>query len=334
MNLPYLPVYLFNLNEFHSLNYEVVYTSEVFEDATDVFPSLLAKIHTSEGMDSKLRFNVYYSSSLTSGKDILLASTTILERELIRVVSTSEVMVVDMESEYCTAPKAYIDIVTSLPQLLENRIFPIISAPNEKNPLTQNYVFYNELDTLTPAVDAKEQCWEPKFSASIPLLFLANLSNALERSTTAWEKRFELERKRQGRFTLDSEALNCGWHVVDIVIHGARIGSTKATIDRINYMKGLSSTVAVGAASSSSATAASNDNKTNYVLSLPISEDFPDIPSPVPSTTTPSMTRENSRATRRTHMGSGFTKLLGGSLVKKVDDSTPSTYVEVFIEDK
>jgi hypothetical protein len=122
--------------------------------------------------------------------------------------------------------------------------------------------------------------------------------------------------------------------VVDIVIHGARIGSTKATIDRINYMKGIPSTAAAATASSSSAAAANNDNKTNYVLSFPISEDFPDIPSPVPSTTTPSLTRENSRATRRTHVGSGFTKLLGGSSVRKLDDSTPSTYVEVFIEDK
>jgi hypothetical protein len=51
------------------------------------------------------------------------------------------------------------------------------------------YVFYNDVDTLTPFMDAEEFTWEPKYAAKIPLLFLENFTASLIRSTYSWNLR-------------------------------------------------------------------------------------------------------------------------------------------------
>lgn len=337
-----------------SIKYKTIYTSEIFEEITDVFPSLLAKIRTVPGYDSKLKLIVYYSSSLTSGKEVSLAYQSFYESDLIRSVQQSSVFIVPLESEYCIASKAYVDIIQPLPSLLENSIFPVTALPSEKNPLTQNYVFYNELDTITPYLDAKEQCWEPKFVASIPLVFLSNLQQSLERSIAAWEKRLELERMRQGRFTSDAEALACGWNIIDISIKAARIGSTKSTIDRLNYIRQSNGSNPASVTAAASNPASTSDTPNIYVSQYPLSEDYPDIPTTstnsasfsIPPASPSAPPRQDSgvvrhdsgvagRPARRT--GTGGFKFLGSSggrgKVVTCDESLPSTFVEVYIED-
>ena len=60
--------------------------SDVIEDEPDVCPSLLAHIFTHDGLDSKMRLSVYYSSNVT-GKEVVLASATFTERELLRAMT-------------------------------------------------------------------------------------------------------------------------------------------------------------------------------------------------------------------------------------------------------
>ncbi|RYG96983.1 hypothetical protein EON65_53550, partial [archaeon] len=91
-----------------SLNYEHMYTSETFEDMPDIAPSLLASIRRNDEQDSKIRLNVYYQSNLTSGKEVLLTTTSFGERELLRTVQAAGEFASQMSAEYCAGSKAYV----------------------------------------------------------------------------------------------------------------------------------------------------------------------------------------------------------------------------------
>lgn len=51
-----------------STEYELIYTSETFDDVSDICPSLLAYIKTFKDMDTQLRLSIYYNSSITGSK--------------------------------------------------------------------------------------------------------------------------------------------------------------------------------------------------------------------------------------------------------------------------
>jgi uncharacterized small protein (DUF1192 family) len=53
------------------------------------------------------------------------------------------------------------------------------------------------------------------------------------RSINAWNMRYELERKRQGRFRSLKEAQQHGWHSVNVTVLEARIGGTRAQRERL-----------------------------------------------------------------------------------------------------
>ncbi len=162
-------------------------------------------------MDVKLRLNIYYSSSLTNNKEILLAGTTFSKRELLRAVGSMNVLVAEMTSEHCNASKAYIELIKPLsPVLFEPSFQTTANRKDNLNPLMQRYVFYDDQDHLTPRIDAEEYNWEPKYTAKIPLLFLENFTASLIRSTYSWNLRYEFERMRQGRFHNMEEALQFG----------------------------------------------------------------------------------------------------------------------------
>lgn len=72
-----------------SFNFSLTYVSETMEDQCDVTPSMIAAIYCPPHLDCKLRVNVYYSSSLTGGKEVLLAGTTFSKRELLRAADCS-----------------------------------------------------------------------------------------------------------------------------------------------------------------------------------------------------------------------------------------------------
>jgi hypothetical protein len=230
---------------FYSSDSMQVYISEVFEDVVEVTPSLVAVIKCPSDFDCMIRISVYYSSSLTDDKEVLLAGTSFTRSELVRSMHVKGVFISDMISEHCPGSKAYIEIMKSLPMALPDlprQICTEIAQPvgfnvtgleNQNNPFRQRYVFYNPENNFLPLVDAEEVTWEPQFAALIPALFMENFASALMRSITAWSLRYELERKRQGRFRSLSEAHQHGWHQVSIVVHAARIGDSRARRERL-----------------------------------------------------------------------------------------------------
>ncbi len=74
----------------YSLKYELVYESEVIDDTFTVLPQLLACIHCPVRMDCRIQINVYYSSSLTAGAEVLLSGVTITLRELMRALTYND----------------------------------------------------------------------------------------------------------------------------------------------------------------------------------------------------------------------------------------------------
>lgn len=200
-----------------------------------------------------IRLSVYYSSNLTGEKEVLLAGTSFTRKELVRAAHSKGILVSDMISEHCPGSKAYIEIMDHMPNVLPDiaTVLPSahpdatqlaastatgfnITAPRTPvNPFKQRYVFYSEQDHTSQLVSAEESTWEPRHSALIPALFMENFTSALVRSINAWNMRYELERKRQGRFRSLKEALAHGWHSVNVTVHGARIGSSRAQTDRL-----------------------------------------------------------------------------------------------------
>ena len=154
----------------YSLLYDFVTQSEMFEDTPDVTPSLMAEVLCPVDFDCKIRVNVYYSSSLTQNKEIVMAGTTFGLRELLR---SYKLYTSVMNSEYCVGAKAIIEIAQIFPAVLTSTaLFPM--APpikgNHRNPLMQHFCFFHEDDITAPLVDCQEMSWEPKYSFKMPLL--------------------------------------------------------------------------------------------------------------------------------------------------------------------
>eukprot|EP01033_Poteriospumella_lacustris_P018366 gene18366-13202_t len=71
--------------------YELIYTSETFDDVSDICPSLLAYIKTFKDMDTQLRLSIYYNSSVTGSKDVLLGLTNFTVADMLRSCSYNAV---------------------------------------------------------------------------------------------------------------------------------------------------------------------------------------------------------------------------------------------------
>lgn len=204
-----------------------------------------------------IRLSVYYSSNLTGEKEVLLAGTSFTRKELLRAVYSKGVLVSDMVSEHCPGSKAHIEIMEHMPNVLPDTAtvlpstlpeavqlaaatatgFNITAPRTPVNPFKQRYVFYSEQDHCCQLVSAEESTWEPRHSALIPAMFMENFTSALVRSINAWNMRYELERKRQGRFRSLKEALAHGWHSVNVTVHAARIGGTRAQTERLKQQQ-------------------------------------------------------------------------------------------------
>lgn len=223
----------------HSADFTQIYVSEIVEDTADATPSLVASVRCSEEFDCVIRLSVYYSSNLTAEKDVLLAGTSFTRKELLRAVHNKGVLISDMVSEHCPGSKAYIEIMAHMPNVLPDVAtvlptsdptktdfptasslgFNITSPRSPVNPFKQRYVFYAENNQFEPLIHAEESTWEPRFAALIPAMFMENFTSALVRSINAWNMRYELERKRQGRFRSLKEAIQHGWHSVNVTVH-------------------------------------------------------------------------------------------------------------------
>jgi hypothetical protein len=318
----------------------------VFEDVPDAIPSLLVQLRSFESLDTKMRLSVYYSSNLTGNKEILLASATFTERELLRAMNLEGKLVTEMTSEYCAGAKTHVEVVPYLPEFLDPA-FPIVAPARKQNPLLQEYVFYNDMDAHYPYLQGREECWEPKYTAAVPIAFLTNFHGALERSLTAWEDRYELERMRQGRFASLPEAHSRGWHLLEVNVKAARFGCSKEEklLPRsISVSSPNPAAASTGAVPGNAGGAGAPEKPLNvpiFVLNFPMIPEcmdgtFISNNVSVDMSSAPSLgDRASSRKTANTPNNLGFGKFLGGSgAVKKVDDGAPSSFIEVYVEDK
>ena len=201
---------------------------------------------------------MYYSSNLTAEKEVLLAGTSFTRKELLRAAHNKGFLVSDMVSEHCPGSKAYVEVMAHMPNVLPDMAtvlpsadpqamrlaeadrlgFTITSPRSPVNPFKQRYVFYAEnSQPLVPLVHAEESTWEPAFAALLPALFMENFTSALVRSINAWNMRYELERKRQGRFRSLKEAIQHGWHSVNVTVHAARYGATRQQAERVRQQQ-------------------------------------------------------------------------------------------------
>ena len=264
------------------------YISEVIEDSTDISPSLVASIRCPADMDSMIRVSVYYSSSLTGEKDVLLAGTSFTRKEVVRAVQHKGLFISELISEYCPGSKAFVEIMTPMPNVLPDTAtvlpsteaaavekaetdflgFNITTKRSPQNPFKQRYVFYNEQDQYQPQIIAEESTWEPRFSAQIPALFMENLTSALMRSINAWNMRYELERKRQGRFRSLKEAITHGWHSVNVSVLEARIGGSRAQKERYRSQQEQAQSLLAMVDTNPGASAAGNRSSSRFSTNI------------------------------------------------------------------
>jgi hypothetical protein len=182
----------------------------------------MAKLTTSPDMDRKIRVNIYYNSNLSGGKDIIIAATTFGLREMLR--STKQPFCSDLVSEHCTGAKAYFTPVCVPDTIFETPRFWSLAPAKLKNPLRQEYLFYQE-NEISPTVARDEFAYEPAHVVNASLAFLSHFRDDLKTSIMAWEDRCKLERIRQGKFVSVSEAARYGWHQLRLTIIAARIRS-------------------------------------------------------------------------------------------------------------
>lgn len=291
-----------------SFSYGLVFSSEsLSEDSEDLTPSLVATVRRPGDADVKLRLNVYCQRG-AGGKDVLLASTTFSFKELLREVSAKGVLRSTMISEYCAEATAYVQIFHELHKPLHLPHFSVVAPPRlNENPLFQRYAFYNQNVAFEPHVLAEEWTMEPRFAAHVAKLYLESLSAALIRSMNAWQVRYDLERKRQGRFSSLDEAFRHGWHSVDICVLASRIGRPRMSSP--DHRK-----VSVSRRQTSTAVRDREDHAETVASAYSIA---------VPAADVPATTGE---AGPRSDPSPLFKR--------KVDDAAPCTFVEVAVHDR
>lgn len=197
-----------------SLLYDTIYESEPIEDLSSFKPSLIPEIHNPPDKDCKLRINVYYSSSLTNGKEILLAATSFGFKELLR--SKQIIFTSPMVSEHCSQAVAYIRSIPFPPAILKTSSIQSTSPIlNQWNPMFRRYIFHPDIEQNVPVV-CEEYTWEPRLTFNVSYKYLMNLSNVFTQTLTAWKVRYELERVRQGKFVSRDEAFMNGWYELTI----------------------------------------------------------------------------------------------------------------------
>ena len=211
-----------------SLNFQQIYESEVINNDSNVNPSLVAEVTCPEdtNLDRKIRLYVYYSSNLTSGKEILLAGTSFELRDLLSTTGVYSPKG-EMFSEHCNNARANVLILNKINPVFINEDFSFVSSSKVKNPLEKEYVFYSSNHTTNshgfPALHAQEITVEPRLSTQVSLEFLKSMKSEMKRSSMAWKERYLLERMRQGKFKTTSEAFANGWQEIIITVKGSNL---------------------------------------------------------------------------------------------------------------
>ena len=234
-----------------SVIYSLIYTSEIFGDGVwmdgnIVNPSLVAHIGCPPNSDCQLQLQLCYSSSITSGREIILGEAFFTKLEMLMSISEKGLFSTKMNSEFCsgggTAEIMLWDPLYSSFQYLEEEKRIKIISPLQKiesshkntfNPLYQRYVIYKESPSAEKMVDLEEYTVEPKFSAKVPFLFMDRFQSTLHRCIKFWNLRIDMEKIRQGRFQSINEAFSYGWHQLTVTVLAARVKTSKAYMQRL-----------------------------------------------------------------------------------------------------
>eukprot|EP00602_Paraphysomonas_sp_CaronLab_P006429 CAMPEP_0185030682 /NCGR_PEP_ID=MMETSP1103-20130426/17681_1 /TAXON_ID=36769 /ORGANISM="Paraphysomonas bandaiensis, Strain Caron Lab Isolate" /LENGTH=1178 /DNA_ID=CAMNT_0027565895 /DNA_START=347 /DNA_END=3883 /DNA_ORIENTATION=- len=213
----------------------MIYESEVFDDVSALAPALIVSVNNPVECDCKLRINVYYSSSLTNAKDVLIAATSFGLRDMLRC--HKNVFSSSMVSEHCSHAVAFIRQIHPLISVLKTEGLSS-NAPRRIpwNPMFQRYIFHPLVDNSAPVV-CEEHTWEPRLAFKVPLVFLQNLSDVMSETIKVWKLRAQLERVRRGCFSSREEAFLNGWYETSICVSACRI-EAESTIPEESWMDG------------------------------------------------------------------------------------------------
>ena len=255
--------------------------------------------------------------------------------------TSNKTIVQNLISEYPLAGKSSLQVLPSFPHVFVDKLLAPLAPYYRSNPLQQSYVFYGDSNNSSnsnsgssmtighsndpPVVNVDEFAWEPRLSMKVSLLYLESSLNALLTSHKAWVGRRHAEAMRLGLFESPEAAFQCGWQQISI-----RIPCAKLAVSR---QRGRA-----GSVTSSMATAMSAPNKYSYLLPAPSpgDEGLLSFPSDVSAAAI-----EVAHAQRaHSAAGSGLTDRMrtayatSSNLGRRVDESLPCTYVDIYIEDR
>jgi hypothetical protein len=304
-----------------SFLFDSIYESEVFEDQHELAASLLAEVKCPMDMDSKIRVNVYYNSSLSNQKDILICSTTFSLRDLRR--EESGILMLDFHSEHIENATGYAEIIAPLPQVLNDESVQLKAPVAEMNPLFQKYVFYREEDKTEIACECEEFCWEPRLAFRTSSSFVESVLTAILESKQGWIERRRLEEMRQGIFKSDQHANENGWHKLRVSVSGAYIklrpSMTAAHHDLVPHQQNPAATLYVSYyplfdQDESFQSSHRNERQSMKVLSHLAEESVNSV--------------RNGKGLTAVGAFDAFSR----TQKKKVDETLPSSYVEIYYE--
>jgi hypothetical protein len=193
-----------------------------------------------------------------------------------------------------------------------------------------------------PVLDGREETWEPRHTATIPLIFMQTFQQSLHESITAWHARKELERLRQSRFSSVAEAHSYGWHAVRVQVQSARFRSKV-----LNNNDSLLHYQSTSSESLSSTTSALTTNPAPppvpgsaqlpfYQLHFPVSSQFFEPEETSQRISTQSVSASQKRPSSNLCAPTTRKSIFGGNgiVVKKFDENMPSSYVEIYVQDE
>ena len=215
------------------LMYDTILVSETFLNKSDISPNIAALISYEDGQDCLLRLHVYYSSNLTAGKEILLSGISFRLSTLIESNGLCKLSQ-PMYSEHCANAELSAFVHPLHPDFVRSPYFQTVNTKaTVMNPMRKQYAFYlpdyQVADRSVysfnriPRVLCQEFTFEPRFSSKMPLVYLQNCRDEINRSLKAWKCRVKQEKMRQGMFENIDDALRNGWNELCVEVLGSKL---------------------------------------------------------------------------------------------------------------
>lgn len=304
---------------YFSASYDSIYRSEVIDSSVDLHPSLAASFFYPAGLDVNIKVTLWYSSSLTRNKVIVLGYSI---NNLLQLMNgdANKTMVQHLISEYPLAAKSCLQILPSFPPVFVDKYLAPLAPSYRSNPLQQSYVFYCDSESAgdEPVVVVDEFAWEPRLSMKVSLLYLESCLNALLVSHKAWVGRRQAEMTRLGVFESPEIAFQCGWQQISIRIPSAMLTVSRHRVRRESISASMAS--AMSTAKYSYLLPASSSGNGASLLSFPSDLSVAAI--------------ESSYIERLNTLVASRDRIRQTANFGRVDESLPCTYIDIYIEDR